>query len=1019
MRIISFDNRHLSALRIAIVFLLLAAVSQWAKAQTIRGFVLDKNGDAIIGATVIARGTVKGQSTGVDGDFEFNLPKNTRFPVTIDVTFIGYDAKEVILQDASEAKNELVITLFEDKNILNEVVVVGYGQAEKKKLVGSIAKVNGEAVVQQTKDAPIVALQGKTAGAYVVQASGVPGAGSSSILIRGKNSLTSGTEPLYIIDGTPFNGSAESSVGYTSTGVFGLPNALALVNPNDIESIEILKDADATAIYGTRGTNGVVIITTKQGASGKVKVDFDLSASFSKVTKRLDFLSTEEYIDLRKKAVQADLDRGDISQSDLNAYQYPDLYLFDTKTDYGWQDKLLGGTAPAYDANVRISGGNQNTSFLISAGLYDAETTSLGDDKYRRWNAKLSIQHHSLDKRFNISGSASITGLNQDSQSAGSFYSYLNTAPNTPMFNEDGSTYYIEGNSDWVTPLRNLNYESKNRTFNFIGTVDVSYNILKNLTAKVNLGYTYSNSNQNRFYHRDYYNPYDDYYSNYGYYYNTNTNSVNVEPQLLYKQKVSKANINLLAGATFYRTADHVISLSERDYPSDAFLGNASSAATVSGHTNPSHETRMSSLFGRASFDWDGRYIVNAVIRRDGSSRFAPGHQWGTFYSVGGAWIFSDESFIKKSIGDWLSQGKLRVSYGLTGNDKISDYSYMTRYSTSTYPYESNIGLYVNKLGNENLHWEKTGKLDIGLELGFLHDRIATSITYFKNRSSDLLASEYLPTQTGFSAVTSNLDAVVDNKGWEIELNTVNIKTKNFTWTTNFNITVPRNKLVKFDNLENTGYYNSYTIGKSINQVRGYKYLGVDNQTGLPIVEDVNGDGVISSSEDYQYLGTTDPKFYGGLNNTFQYKNFTLDVEFYFRNRSMQYGYLWLYYNPIGMEYNVTRDMANNYWTTPGQDAKYPALTTTSSSDVYQSYYYYLTYSDYAYSSGSFLRLKNISLSYNLPKKALDKLGISNLRLYTQVKNLKTWTNYDSYDPETFSGVPLAREIVFGLNLTF
>ena len=1019
MVFMNYINRHLPAVRIVFAIVLIVVSAQYAAAQNVKGYVLDKNGDGIIGATVVVRGTTTGQSTGVEGDFEFSLPENIKYPLSLDVSYIGYEGKTVIVRNANEAKKEIVVTLYEEKNQLNDVVVIGYGHSSKKNLVGSVAKVDGDDIVMQTKDAPLVAMQGKAAGVYIEQATGVPGGGASTINIRGKNSITSGTTPLYIVDGVPYNGAKESYVGYTSTGALGLPNVLALINPNDIESIEILKDADATAIYGTRGANGVVIITTKQGKAGKVKVDVSLSATYSKVTKRLDFLNTEEYLDLRRKAVQADLDRGDIKESDLNERKYPDLYLFDQKADYDWQDKMIGNTAPAYDANIKISGGNQNTSFLVSGGLYSATTTIISEDKYRRWNGKVSLQHHSLDKRFNMNGSISLMGLDMDSDGAGSLYNKYNTAPNTPMWDEDGNTYYIPGNSEWESPLSSLNAMGENRALNVVGALDLSYSIIKNLIVKVNMGYTYSNSNMHIEYRRYYYNPYKKNQTNIGYFINSNTNSINIEPQISYKLSVGKAHANLLAGATFYRTADHSIYLQEREFPSDAFLGNASAAPTISSHQNPSHETRTASVFGRIQTDWDNRYLLNLVLRRDGSSRFATGHQWGTFYSVGGGWIFSDEKFVKNAIGSWFTHGKLRTSYGVTGNDKISDYSYMTKYSTCTYPYEGNVGLYVNQLGNETLKWEETSKFDIGLELGFLTDRIVFNTSFYNNRSSNLLANEYLPSQSGFSSMTSNLNAAVDNRGWEFELNTVNVKTTDFSWTTNFNISFPKNKLVKFENLESSSYRTKYTIGKSIDQVRMYRYTGVDNQTGLPTVEDVNGDGIINSTDDYQYLGTRDPKFYGGFNNTFTYRNFSLDVNFYFRNRKYQYGYLYYYYNPIGWSNNVTHEMAENYWTTPGQDAKYPALTTTTKSDVYQKYYYHLGYSDFAFSSGSYIRLQNVTLSYSCPESITGKLGISSLRVYLQAKNLKVWTNYDSYDPEIGQGVPLAREIVLGLNVSF
>ena len=267
------------AVRIVFAIALLVISAQYAGAQNIKGYVLDKNGDGIIGATVVVKGTTIGQATDVEGDFEFSLPENTKFPVSLEVSYIGHESKNIVVRNANEAKKEIIVTLYEEKNQLNDVVVIGYGHSSKKNLVGSVAKVDGDDIVMQTKDAPLVGMQGKAAGVYIEQATGVPGGGASTINIRGKNSLTSGTTPLYIVDGVPYNGAKESYVGYTSTGALGLPNVLALINPNDIESIEILKDADATAIYGTRGANGVVIITTKQGKAGKVKVDVSVSAS--------------------------------------------------------------------------------------------------------------------------------------------------------------------------------------------------------------------------------------------------------------------------------------------------------------------------------------------------------------------------------------------------------------------------------------------------------------------------------------------------------------------------------------------------------------------------------------------------------------------------------------------------------------------------------------------------------------------------------------------------------------------
>ena len=318
------------------------------------------------------------------------------------------------------------------------------------------------------------------------------------------------------------------------------------------------------------------------------------------------------------------------------------------------------------------------------------------------------------------------------------------------------------------------------------------------------------------------------------------------------------------------------------------------------------------------------------------------------------------------------------------------------------------------------MRWETTDKFDVGLELGFFDDRFLLTVNYYKNTSKDLLTREYLPTQTGFTYFMSNLNAEIVNKGWEFELNTQNIKTKNLRWTTQLTLTIPRNRLAKFENLENSGYYNTYAIGQSVNVIRGYKYLGVNNQNGMPEVEDVNHDGKITSADDYQNLGDKDPRYYAGLNNTLQWNGFTLDVNFYYRNKPLQTGYLWRFYYPIGMGYNVTHEMAENYWTTPGVDAKYPGLTTSSASDIYNAYYRYLSYSDAAYSNASYLRLQNVRLSYDFPQKAIRSLGMSALQFYVQGKNLLTITDYDAYDPETGdASMPAVQSVVFGLNVTF
>ncbi len=1008
---------------IALSLLFLFAYTPEVQANTgnivIKGKVLNRDKEPMIGATVTIHKHKGGAVVDMDGNFSIHL-NSVKFPCTLIVQYVGYKTERITINNYREGRNRKIF-LQEDNYSLNDVVVVGYGKSSRKKLTGSVAKVTSSVINQASKEAPIMALQGNAAGVYITQGSGVPGAGSSSVIIRGVSTLNSQSNPLYIIDGVPFYSEGGNEVGYYSNGVFGRPDALSLINPSDIESIEVLKDADATAIYGTKGANGVVLITTKKGQSGRIKINANYSATASYISKKLDFLGIEDYISLRKKAVQSDLEKGYLKESDLNAMKFPDLYLWDQHKDYNWQEEMMGNTAWAHDAQLQISGGSKNTSFMVSASYYKANTVVISSDKYSRWTARANFAHHSEDRRFNMELGATFSGIDMLASAGSSPYTRMNTAPNTPLFDEFGRPYYIPGDRDYSSKTDFLAFTGNSKTANFLGNLQLSYEIIKHLKAKVSMGYNYTTNDQKNKYERYYENPYDESQYNEAMYANTSTEAFQIEPQLIYDLNISKGKLTALLGATYSNTSSKVLRMRGQKYPSDAFLDNIASAASVIQYMNPTSQTKTASIFARLNYDWDSKYLISGIFRRDGSSRFGPDHRYGNFYSIGTAWLFGNENFIKESaIGKVLSHGKLRFSYGRTGNDGIGDYAFMTKYSTTSYPYEGNIGMYPENIANEALHWESTYKMDLGLELGLFNDRALFNVTWFHNVSTDLLTNKALASQTGFSSITSNLDAEILNRGWEIELNTQNIKTRNFLWKTSFNLTIPHNELTKFKNLESSAYNRRYALGESLHVVKGYNYLGVNNQNGLPMFEDVDNSGTLTSAGDYKVLGNLDPKFYGGLTNTLTYKGFTLDFSFYFRKKPMEYGYLWRYMYPIGMQYNVTKEMANNYWTTPGVDAKYPGLATTSSNPIANEYRMHMSNAQPAYSNGSYLRLKDVTFSYDFPAKWLSAVNMSALRLYIQGKNLFTITNFDSYDPETGDvSVPSLTSWVFGANLTF
>lgn len=1003
----------------SIYFALLTLIllfSQNIIARPLKGKVVDADGNPLIGATIRVNNTKEGTVADAEGNFNLHLNSN-KLPVILTINYLGYEKQEIKILNS---KTDLgTIKLHEDGYSLNDIVVVGYGQQSRKKLTGAVSKVKGDAVSEATQDAPILALQGAASGVYVAQASGVPGGGSTSMVIRGASTLSSNKEPLYIVDGVPLNSNPENPIAYTSTGLLGLPDEMSLINPSDIESIEILKDADATAIYGTRGSKGVVLITTKKGREGRVKVNLKMSTTAQFMSKRLDFLNTEEFTTLRRKAFEADKAKGYVTDADLTPAKFPDLTIWYQHTTYDWQDILFGNTAWGTDIQLNVSGGNKNTSFMISGGYYSSGTVTVGDDKYTRWTGRSNVQHQSDDHRLHLDAGISLTKLKMDADAAGAGYSAVVSQPNMPPYDENGNPYWLLENTNHTAPLRILNYEGTNDATSLNASFNGSYRIWDQLAAKVQMGYNYSSSNQQNLYPRNYYHPLNNTAYNQALYYSMTTSTLIIEPQLTYNCQLLGGKADFLLGATYQNGDTHMMYMRGQNYPGDIFLKDATAASQIIYHQNPTTQTKSASFFGRITYDWHDRYLLNATFRRDGSSRFGKNHRYGNFYSVGLGWLFSNEKLIKNHL-KWLSYGKLRVSTGRTGNDGITDYQYMTKYTTSNYPYEGGVGIVPNNLANDDLHWETTDKFDVGLELGFFSDRILLTANYYHNTSKDLLTRQYLPTQTGFSYMMSNLNAEIVNEGLELELNTQNIKTKDFRWTTQFTLTIPSNKLTKFEDLENSGYYNTYEIGKSVNIIRGYKYLGVDNQTGVPMVQDQNDDGKINSNDDYITLGSKDPKYYAGLQNTIKWKNLTFDFNLYYRNKPMEYGYLWIFYYPLGMSENVTREMASNYWTTPGVDAKYPGLTTTSASDIYDAYYRYMSYSDAAFSTGSYLRLQNVRLAYDFDQKLVGRLGISALQLYVQGKNLVTITNYDAYDPETSTNaVPPTQSVVFGLNVTF
>ncbi|HEY0176256.1 MAG TPA: SusC/RagA family TonB-linked outer membrane protein, partial [Pedobacter sp.] len=500
-----------------------------------------------------------------------------------------------------------------------------------------------------------------------------------------------------------------------------------------------------------------------------------------------------------------------------------------------------------------------------------------------------------------------------------------------------------------------------------------------------------------------------------GYYGNNEVNSYIAEPQLDYSRKIGKGTLQLLAGGTLQSSIQEGQNLLGEGYPSDEQLNNPQAAVTLTSRGYNYSDYKYTSVFGRATYNWDEKYILNGTFRRDGSSRFGPNKRFGNFGAIGGAWLFSNESFIKDHPG-FLSFGKLRGSYGTVGNDQIGDYQYYDSWTASSFPYAGSGALYPSRFANPDYSWEVNHKLEAAVELGFLKDRILLTADYYRNKSSNQLIGYVLSSQSGFTSYTANLPAELENKGFEFELSTINIRRDKFKWTSSFNLTIAKNKLLKYPGLESSSYANTYFIGQPINVTTGYISTGINPQNGIPTFKDLNNDGSIDDPNDMAILGTTTPKFYGGLQNTFTYKNWSLDFFFQFVKQEgplLNYGYQSY---PYGRGSN--KDIsALDRWTTPGQITDIPIATSTTG-EAYTAYNLWRL-SSANWGDASFIRLKNVALRYNLG--ALFKnLKVNNFSVFVQGQNLFTITHYDGFDPET-KGLVLPPLSIYtaGLQISF
>jgi TonB-linked SusC/RagA family outer membrane protein len=987
----------------------------------VMGLVTDENGQPLPGVIVKVKGANKTTYTGTNGRFYIQTDDENQVLL---LSYVGYKTKEVIAASKIEVKMEL------DPAKLDEVQVIGYGTTTRRTNTGSQVGIKAEDISKQPVTNLLQAAAGQLAGVTITQSNGMPGAGIN-VQIRGANGIgvngIKPNRPLYIIDGVPFLSEPINTASFSLTsGNTGLPSAegrtspMNSINPSDIESLEVLKDADATAIYGSRGGNGVVLITTKKGKAGKTRFNLNASTGVSKVGHFVEMLGTQEYLALRRKAFS----NRTIRPEAPNVTNATDLLVWDQNADNDFLRQMIGGSARTHDLSGSLSGGDATTNFYISGTYHKEGNVYPGDQGYQRGGANFNLNHTSLNQRFALNFSTIYsTDKNDISTTDLASWAYF-APPNFPLYNPNGALNWDGGIGN---PMAYQINQNDNRTSNLLSNLALKYTILKGLDIKTSLGYSKTDMTQIAIRPLIAENPIFASSSGSASYVYNFTNNYIVEPQLSYSAKVWKGTLNALMGGSYqFKQSKMPYSTTASGFTSDDFLRSVSAASIVN-TTSASIDYKYASLFGRVNYNLADKYILNLNFRRDGSSRFGPNYKFGNFGSVGAAWIFSEEAFLKNRL-NWFSFGKLRGSYGVVGSDEIDDYGYLDTYTNSTYLFGGSTGLIPSRLPNPNFRWEQTKKLDLGIELAFLNDRLSLSASYYRNRTSNQLVNLTVSTQTGFSGYQSNLPAAVQNSGVELTLNSTNIKTKTFRWTTSFNISQNRNKLLSFPDIERSSYFTTYIVGNPISSYYTFQSAGIDPATNLPTFTNFDGAGLPAAPSfgfaatgrgDRYFVGTAFPKFFGGITNAVTYKGLTLDFTFQFvkqQGRSLMNAS----YNPPGYFANMAKSVVDEYLALGSQDFLVTGGTRgPAGSAAFNAYSNYAS-SDAAIVDASFIRLKNVNLSYAIPTKWISKNDNQNVRVYLQGQNLMTITGYKGFDPESQGIVtPPLRTIIAGFQFTF
>jgi TonB-linked SusC/RagA family outer membrane protein len=968
------------------VLSLLVFGSTWAQDGQISGTVFDANTNLPLpGANVLVENSNRGTQTDFDGNF--TLPASAG--ETLVVSFLGYLPKEILL----EGQNNIQIALAEDKQALGEVVVVGYGSQQKRDITGSVSTVDEEAFDDRPNTQVGALIQGKAAGVQVVSGSGKPSSGFS-IRIRGTNSINASSEPLYVVDGVPTTDTRS-------------------LNPADIENISILKDAASAAIYGAQGANGVVLITTKKGSTGKPRLSFDTYVGVSQVWNTLPVLNSEQYRDL-----MTELGRN------------TDWSQYTENTD--WQNVIFeDGLSTNYQ--LSMSGKNEGTSYYLSGG-YTKQEGAVRSAEMERYNFKINFSQEVtdwLEMGTNIAythySDVDVTD-NTSVNSGGVLLGVLSTPPNIGIYNPDG-TFTSNPFQDWENPVASTDGAQRGYVNQrLLGNVYAEIKFFEDLTFKSNIGTDYSSA------HYDYF--LDPFRTSYGRAmkgigrYNTNLMNYYIfDNTLNYTARFGNHNIEALVGSVYQKYKWENSNLERRNFASDQITTPNAGSELIAASADKAEKANASFL-ARLNYNFNDKYLLTANFRADGSSNFGPGERWGYFPSFSAGWRISNEAFLENS--KTISDLKLRAGWGIVGNDQIGNYAYFGRVgSGGNYPIGGIVmpGTYPASIENGNLKWEESEQVNVGLDISFLKNRISfTADAYLKN-TRDLLLNAPLPRSTGFDNAIQNIGQL-RNKGLEFQVNSFNTQGA-FEWQTNLNISFNRNEVVDIvgqeillDNIAGRGEVSLVREGESLGSFYGYIWGGVDPETGDAYYINNEGEPTFSpSAEDRTIIGNANPDFIYGMTNTFSYKNFGLSI---FLQGSQGNDI----FNATRIETEGMTDSKNqsavvlDRWREPGDITDIPRAVAGSTDNSRLSTRFV--------EDGSYLRMKALTLSYNLPESLIKRANMQHIKLYATGENLFTITDYSGFDPEvnafggsnTTMGVdygtyPQTRNLILGLNLSF